>query len=197
MSVILPHISSLFCVYHIRNFQSHLSRFTFSCFLDQWPLIVGVLVPVGIVVLSNTIIFILVIRQLLKSNAVNKSERIKKRQNLKRARNALSIMTLTGLTWSLGFLSLIYVLNGPIQWLFTVVNSMQGFMIFVLYCLRHPTVVSYWKGKLPCCTIESPTFTPPHSQFQNHSSSNGYSNGKGFFPATVPISSVEENRYIP
>lgn len=164
----------------------------YSCFLDQWPLIFGVIVPAAIVVLTNTVVFVLVIRQLMKSIAVTKSEKLKRRQNLKRARNAFSIMTLTGLTWSLGFLSLIYVLNGPIQWLFTVVNSTQGFMIFVLYCLRHPIVVSYWKRRLPCCAIEPPTYTPSsNSQFQS-----SYSTSKGFVAANVPLSSVEENRYV-
>ncbi|KAJ8046779.1 Adhesion G-protein coupled receptor G4 [Holothuria leucospilota] len=162
------------------------------CFLDRWPLIFGVITPVGVIVTVNFIIFVLVIRQLLKSKAVKKSEKVKKRQNLKRARNALSIMTLTGLTWSLGFLSLVYVLSGPIQWLFTIVNSTQGFMIFMLYCVRHPTVVTYWKRKFPCCEVEAPGYTPSNTHSNSQINPNSKSNG--FTPSSVPVTSVEENR---
>ncbi|KAJ8046777.1 Adhesion G-protein coupled receptor G4 [Holothuria leucospilota] len=162
------------------------------CFLDKWPLIFGVITPVGIIVSGNFIIFVLVIRQLLKSKAVKKSEKVKKRQNLKRARNALSIMSLIGLTWSLGFLSLVYVLSGPIQWLFTIVNSTQGFTIFMLYCVRHPTVVSYWKKKCPCCEVEAPGYTPSNTHSNSQMNPNSRSNG--FTPNSVPITSVEENR---
>lgn len=154
---------------------------SYSCFLQQWPLIGGVLVPIGVIIITNTVIFVLVFRQLLKSVAGKKSEKRKKRQHLKRARNALSIMTLMGLTWGFGFLSIIYALSGVIQWLFTIINSMQGFTIFLLYCIRNPTVARFFKKRLPSS-----------SKAVGSSAQNA---NNAFTPASVPISSVEERRY--
>ncbi|PIK45185.1 hypothetical protein BSL78_17944 [Apostichopus japonicus] len=163
------------------------------CFLQQWPLIGGVLVPIGVIIITNTVIFVLVFRQLLKSVAGKKSEKRKKQQRLKRARNALSIMTLMGLTWGLGFLSIIYALSGVIQWLFTIINSMQGFTIFLLYCMRNPTVARFFKKRLPCCALETISAATPSSSKAVGSSAQNASNA--FTPASVPISSVEERRY--
>ncbi|KAK6186539.1 hypothetical protein SNE40_008559 [Patella caerulea] len=49
-----------------------------------------------------------------------------------------------GLTWVFGFLA-ISDARLPFQYIFTVLNSLQGFLIFILFTARDKKVRDYWK----------------------------------------------------
>lgn len=93
---------------------------------------IGVLLPIGLVLSFNFIMFILVIRRLWKANLggtmpMEKEEKAAARYRQLRTRllNAFSISVLLGLTWVFGFLA-IEDATFAFQLIFCVANSLQG-----------------------------------------------------------------------
>lgn len=64
----------------------------------------------------------------------------------KRVQNTIAIAVLLGLSWLFGFLAI-----GGAQFifnlLFLIFNSLQGFFVFVFFCLRNREVIKVWKEK--------------------------------------------------
>ncbi|XP_030848229.1 adhesion G-protein coupled receptor G6-like [Strongylocentrotus purpuratus] len=125
------------------------------CFLRFWPLIGGLLIPVGFIMIFNIIIFIRVIRRLNKTVKGRQIDKTEKRQRLRRFQNAVCILILMGLTWSLGYLSIIRPASEVVQGIFTILNSLQGYFIFMLYCVRQPQVRRAWRSQFSCCLSKS------------------------------------------
>ena len=63
-----------------------------------------------------------------------------------RLKRAFYISILIGLTWVFGLLSFIAPLYLPFQVLFEVFNSLEGFAIFLIFCLREKEVRKAWIG---------------------------------------------------
>ena len=124
-----------------------ISPFCFSCFLQKWPLVGGLLVPMAVILLLNIVIFVLVMRQLAKTVAAKQEtgKESNRRETVRRLQNAFCILLLLGLTWIIGYLTVISDVNIVIHALFIIINSLQGFFIFVLYCLRQPHVRERWR----------------------------------------------------
>ncbi|XP_071811588.1 uncharacterized protein [Apostichopus japonicus] len=106
---------------------------------------IGVLAILAVMLLGNAVCFILVIRQLTCGrSAVGKDQ--DKRQEVLRY---VAISVLLGLTWVFGFLAI-----GGAQFifnlLFLIFNSLQGFFIFVFFCLRQEEVRQVWWRWLRC-----------------------------------------------
>eukprot|EP00057_Strongylocentrotus_purpuratus_P004425 XP_003728667.2 PREDICTED: G-protein coupled receptor 126 [Strongylocentrotus purpuratus] len=118
------------------------------CFLQFWAQIGGLLIPMSIILLINIVIFILVVRQLIRS--ANITGRVKgeakeeRRETIVRVQNAICILLLLGLTWVTGYLLLIPFFSQVAQPIFVVLNSFQGFFIFLLYCVRKPHIRKKW-----------------------------------------------------
>eukprot|EP00057_Strongylocentrotus_purpuratus_P016535 XP_011671009.1 PREDICTED: G-protein coupled receptor 126 [Strongylocentrotus purpuratus] len=123
------------------------------CFLQKWPSVGGLLIPIAIILLANIVIFSLVIRRLIKSaNVASNSDAAgtKRKASIERIKNAVSVLLLLGLTWVTGYLTLIDTTSQVTQTLFIVFNSLQGFFIFILYCARNPVVRAYWAKVCVC-----------------------------------------------
>nr|XP_054763113.1 adhesion G-protein coupled receptor G6-like [Lytechinus pictus] len=122
------------------------------CYVQQWALIGGFLVPMGVILLSNTIIFLLAICRLCQSarlpGRVWKDREAERRASIERTQTGVSFLVLMGLTWSTGYLVLLQ--DDTSEVLFIISNSLQGFFIFVLACLRKRVVRQRWKEL--CCT---------------------------------------------
>ena len=138
---------------------SLLSEFLFpssSCFITTYPLIGGVLVPAGLVFITNAVLFAFVIVRLNRTVRGRSLLDKEKRRQTRRLQNAVAIMILMGLTWTVGYFALFDKnpsLQALVQGLFTVLNSMQGFFVFMLYCVRQPQVRNTWKSKFSCNCI--------------------------------------------
>ena len=87
------------------------------------------LAPVVLVLIINTIAFILIIRSLLKSGSKVAAD--KRATGLQQARRASAIMVVLGLTWLFGVLA---VRDAKLifQYLFCIFNSIQGLLVFIL-----------------------------------------------------------------
>ncbi|XP_071962407.1 uncharacterized protein [Antedon mediterranea] len=115
------------------------------CFLTLQRMYYGVAIPVALCLLFNMIIFVMVLHSLSKMGKNSNQARPKgtKRRGIKMLQNGASIVMVLGLTWLVGFFAIgeasVFVL-----WLFCILNSFQGFLIFVMYCARSSEVRSHW-----------------------------------------------------
>eukprot|EP00057_Strongylocentrotus_purpuratus_P010610 XP_011665084.1 PREDICTED: CD97 antigen [Strongylocentrotus purpuratus] len=118
------------------------------CFLQFWAQIGGLLIPISIILLINIVIFILVVRQLIRSaniaGRVKREAKAERRETIERVQNAICILLLLGLTWVTGYLLLIPLFSQVAQPIFVVLNSFQGLFIFLLYCVRKPHIRKKW-----------------------------------------------------
>ena len=94
-------------------------------------------------------------RRLNKTVQGRHIDQTERRRRIRRLQNAVCIMLLLGLTWSVGYLSFIRPASGVVQGIFTVLNSIQGYMIFMLYCVRQPQVRKTWRSQFSCCLTDS------------------------------------------
>ncbi|XP_022098829.1 adhesion G-protein coupled receptor G6-like isoform X2 [Acanthaster planci] len=123
------------------------------CFLKPGNAIYfGQLLPIGLVLLFNFVVFTLVMRKLTcaRKTISSSSDRSGRQETIRRLQNALAISVLLGLTWVFGLLSVFQAANFAFQVLFTVCNSLQGLMIFILFCARQKEVRQVWWEMLPC-----------------------------------------------
>ncbi|XP_030841106.1 adhesion G-protein coupled receptor G2-like [Strongylocentrotus purpuratus] len=124
------------------------------CYIRKWPLIGGLLVPMAIILIINITVFILAMCRL--ENAARMAGRVKKdckterQETLERIQNGIAMLVLLGFTWTTGYLTLINV--DFTELLFIIFNSLQGFFIFVLYCLRKATIRKQWRRCI-CCAL--------------------------------------------
>ncbi|CAB3991597.1 adhesion G- coupled receptor G2-like [Paramuricea clavata] len=102
------------------------------CRLHGVPFFVAFVTPVILILVGNIVVFCLVIRSLLTSGKkVTSSLKV---SSLQQARQGIAIMVLLGLTWLFGFLA-IDDAKLAFQWLFCIFNSLQGFLVFILFCI--------------------------------------------------------------
>ncbi|XP_071497049.1 uncharacterized protein [Diadema antillarum] len=116
------------------------------CFLTPTlTFLLGVILPIGLILVFNFIIFLVVVRRLCTSNlggtvpSEKEDKAARYRQLRARLLNAFSISVLLGLTWVFGFLAIedaAYIF----QLLFCVINSLQGLVVFILFCVRQEDV---------------------------------------------------------
>ncbi|XP_063811797.1 adhesion G-protein coupled receptor G2 isoform X2 [Pseudophryne corroboree] len=120
----------------------------YFCWMDDtvfWITIVGYF---GIIFLLNVSMFVVVLIQLCR---IKKQKQLgyQRKTTLQDMRSVAGITFLLGITWGLGFFSF-----GPgkvaIMYLFTIFNTLQGFFIFLFYCVAKENVRKQWRRYL-CC----------------------------------------------
>jgi len=129
------------------------------CWLKPTPMIAFFMAPVMIVILINTYMFIRVTQEITKSQN-RKTDNLPSnqhaglsdiREKLVKVRASVSVMVLLGLTWILGpimLLDVVPALRLPVTYLFTVCNSLQGFLFFFFHCAIKTDVKERWKTYL-------------------------------------------------
>ena len=119
---------------------------SFRCMVYGNPFYISVVTPVAIIMLANIMILIKVTITLHGSNNgknLHKSNNDKTMTAIKESRIAFGLNLLLGTTWILAFLAVEEV-TMTFQWLFCIINSLQGFFIFVFYTVRVPDVRNAW-----------------------------------------------------
>ena len=102
----------------------------------------GYLSPILLIVVSNLVVMGFVIRSLKKSSQVSKD---RKMNGLTMARIVAACSVLMGTTWIIGLFA-VDALTLPVQIAFCVLNSLQGFFIFLFYGVRNSDVRKQWKA---------------------------------------------------
>ncbi|XP_033122131.1 uncharacterized protein LOC117121139, partial [Anneissia japonica] len=117
------------------------------CFLTLQRMYYAVAVPVALSLLFNMIVFFVVLHNLgqLGKNTT-RSHKIFKKKNkgMQMLQNGVSITIVLGLTWLIGFFA-IGDASVIMLWLFCIFNSFQGFLIFIMYCVRNKEVRVHWR----------------------------------------------------
>ena len=101
------------------------------------------LAPVLFILLINFIAFVLIIRSLGKSGANVAAGR--KTSGITQARRGIAILVVLGLTWLFGVLA-IRDAKLYFQYLFSIVNSLQGLLVFIFYCVLQKDTRKKWKS---------------------------------------------------
>ncbi|XP_040194619.1 adhesion G-protein coupled receptor G7 isoform X3 [Rana temporaria] len=103
------------------------------------PLLWSFLLPVGIILIANICIFIAVAVSIWKKNPNVTST--KKHSVLKKTLATVSVSTLLGVTWIVGFLMLIETRESTqiiFSYIFCLCCATQGLQIFIFYTLKSP-----------------------------------------------------------
>ncbi|CAK8690964.1 unnamed protein product [Clavelina lepadiformis] len=116
------------------------------CWLHSQSLHFSFLLPVGLLLGFNVVIFFVVVRKLTwKRNEVSSS--IPKRSVTQHVVVAITIAASLGLVWLLGYFLLLsdnVIYFTVMNWLFTVAVSLQGVCIFFLLCIRKGDIRNVW-----------------------------------------------------
>ncbi|XP_046862950.1 adhesion G-protein coupled receptor G2-like [Xenia sp. Carnegie-2017] len=102
------------------------------CRVQGSPFYYGFLTPVVLIIALNSVAFVLIINSLM--NAGSKIAANKSATGLQHVRRSTAILIVLGLTWIFGVFALSDA-NLIFQYLFAILNSFQGFLVFVFYCL--------------------------------------------------------------
>ncbi|PIK47292.1 putative G-protein coupled receptor [Apostichopus japonicus] len=120
------------------------------CFLDNKSngFRFGLVAVLAVFLTYNLLLFIMIAWKLSCGRKRLKSSSATRRQQVvRRMQNVSAISILLGITWISGFLSI-----GPFQLvsniIFCVSNSLQGFFIFLLFCVRQKDIRSAWKNSI-------------------------------------------------
>ncbi len=108
------------------------------------PFYVAYLCPIALVLLINSIVLITTIRTLNNQSAIAVNKRMTGRS---KARISATFSALLGCTWIFGLFA-IMDLKFTFQILFCVFNSLQGFFIFIFFCVRSEDVREEWTRAL-------------------------------------------------
>ncbi|XP_070567744.1 adhesion G-protein coupled receptor G6-like [Ptychodera flava] len=113
------------------------------CWLSQYAFYGAFLVPFGVVLIFNSVIFCLVIYQIcgLNSRAMTSGDRFSIQAQLKAA---IAFMVLLGLTWTFAIFA-ISEASLVFMYLFAIFNCLQGLFIFVFHCALKTDIQNGWK----------------------------------------------------
>ncbi|XP_026081409.1 adhesion G-protein coupled receptor G4 [Carassius auratus] len=141
-------VVSLVLAIDINSYGTSLSRSTAFCWLkNDVTFYVTVVSFVSLVMICNISVFAVVLVQIHKMRANKPSS--SRKGFLHDLRVVASLSFLLGLTWILSF-GAWGPAKTPLLYLFSLLNSLQGFFIFLFYCLMKDNVRKQWRIHL-CC----------------------------------------------
>ena len=101
-----------------------------------------------------------------KDNAERQKEGMKKETAIRLVISISGIMFLFGLTWLFGALTItVTAVNVLFQVLFVVFNSLQGFFIFLFFCVFNKEGRDFWKEVLSCGRYKSEILHPSKAKY--------------------------------
>ncbi|BFZ21918.1 hypothetical protein BsWGS_24957 [Bradybaena similaris] len=120
------------------------------CWMKPKALYYSFALPIGLIVITNIIIFIRIIIRLHKRGRVDGREMQQGNQTLVNVRASIISFFLLGLSWTFGFFAVAKA-RVYFQYLFCILTSIQGFLIFAMMIARNHKFQQYWKSVLSCC----------------------------------------------
>ena len=119
----------------------------FSCRIEKMAFYGAFFAPVMFVIFVNLVVFGIIMYKL--NSRPDSSLGRDRGAKIRRLKQAVGIMILVGVTWIFGALAISRV-RLIFQYIFVFFNSIQGFCIFVFYCLSQKNVRDSWKALLTC-----------------------------------------------
>ena len=156
--------------------------------------------PMLAIVAVNMVVLVRIFMSIRRMEARQRARRMSasdSRQGIRHTKAAASFMSLLGITWVVGAFAVDEAAE-VFQYVFAVLNVLQGLLIFIFHCVSDPGVRrSYAKWWLGSQASSSGPLTPPHKLhsdhgplhpnplFDNASSSNG-NNYASYYKADRP-----------
>ncbi|XP_071944567.1 adhesion G-protein coupled receptor D1-like [Antedon mediterranea] len=118
------------------------------CWLDT-ELTWIILIPASLLVLFSMAVLIMMVHIIYRRAGTNvrigRTEQEDHRQLKKSLKGALFLVPILGVTWIFGPLMAVTDGSPFMQYLFVILNSLQGVFIFIVYCLLDNEVQAQWK----------------------------------------------------
>ena len=139
--------------------------FTYSCFLSNaivfWVAFLG---PIFAIILFNVVVYIIVITILIKhtrGSMARKNESLNSKTLIRLMMSIAGVMFLFGLSWLFGALTItVQGVRIAFQILFAIFTSLQGFFIFLFFCVFSQEARELWKESLSCGRYKSKILNP-------------------------------------
>lgn len=111
------------------------------CYPSGASLYFGLILPIGVIIFANLVVFLLVIHNILSSKSVRPNKR-----DLAMAQFRLSVFLffLLGLSWIFGFLAS-FRTEIVFSYLFCLTATIQGFVLFVYFIILDPNTRKLWR----------------------------------------------------
>ena len=152
-------------LYYIDTTSVLLFLSLYSCFIGDRRVFFGAFLgPILAVLLFNTVMFVVVIKVVVRNTLgrmTKQNQSINPKSAFKKLISITGIMSLFGLTWIFGALT-ISGASLPFQILFVVFNGFQGFFIFLFLCVFSMDARELWKECLSCGHYKSSTNHQSH-----------------------------------
>ncbi|XP_038171810.1 adhesion G-protein coupled receptor G4 [Arvicola amphibius] len=131
-----------------KDLYGTLNPATLFCWIkDDRIFYISVVAYFCLIFLTNLSMFCTVLVQL--TSVKSQSQKTRKKMILNDLRGTISLTFLLGLTWGFAFFAW-----GPVRiffmYLFAICNTLQGFLIFVFYCVMKESVREQWHTHLRC-----------------------------------------------
>ncbi|EGC33439.1 hypothetical protein DICPUDRAFT_95036 [Dictyostelium purpureum] len=140
----IPLLVVVFCA----GFEKYINRGGFCYLENDLPVFLGFFVPGLLVVCANAVIFFFIAREI--HDTLKNAPRTDKKEKSKEFRVYFSIFVSIGLSWIFGFIMTFFnsdsVLGYIFLILFSVTTPLQGFLIFVSYCVNDKVLAHYARG---------------------------------------------------
>lgn len=172
------------------------------CFISQANSIAfyaALLGPACIILVINTVVFTLVARVIMKprfKGSIGKNE--KEKVSPAQVRGAFTVMVLLGVTWVFGPVA-INESKIVFNYLFTILNSLQGFLIFVFRCLLNTEARSAWVLLIKTGTFKrrrGPIVSQHESCSKGANESRGHMGDSTVHTGRTTINNSNENLHV-
>ncbi|RDD47522.1 Hemicentin-1 [Trichoplax sp. H2] len=119
------------------------------CWLEnEPPIFLAFIVPMLILVVVNCVLFGIALKAMLNTQKINQRKDDEQFLKLKAGlRAAIVLLPLLGVGWILGAV-IIATDNIVFQYLFAIVNSLQGFVILIFQCLKNRQVLQAYRSMM-------------------------------------------------
>ncbi|XP_048773083.2 adhesion G-protein coupled receptor G2-like isoform X2 [Ostrea edulis] len=124
----------------------------YYCWMSRTPFYFAFLIPMALIILINCIIFFMVLKTLLTRSKTLQSNQSESKRAMMNLRASISIFIILGLSWTFGILA-IEDARVVFSYIFTILTTFQGFIIFILFIARGKKLRYNWK-KLCCKRFE-------------------------------------------
>ena len=137
--------------------------FSSSCFIGEPGVFFGAFLgPIFAILLLNAVMFFTVISVLIQKSLWKKfasKDQVNRQSVFRLMTSIVGVMALFGLTWIFGALT-VREASTAFQFLFAIFNSLQGFFIFLFFCVFGREGQKHWLRVL-CCGRKIPGITVP------------------------------------
>ncbi|XP_046682763.1 latrophilin-like protein LAT-2 isoform X2 [Homalodisca vitripennis] len=135
--------------------------------------------PACFILVVNTSVFLMVSRVICQRQTISKNgHKNDDGVTAAQVRGAFTVMTLLGVTWIFGIFA-VGDFRLLFQYIFSVANSLQGFIIFIVRCVQYPEARRAWGGFLRTGELKSHRSGKNRGTSTRNTSSSSQTRGTG------------------